>query len=87
MQNPKVSIVAIVYNVEPYLKQCLDSICNQTLKEIEIIVVYDQSTDNSLDIIKEFEQKDERIKVVIRDKKEGASIARNQGIRMTTGNI
>ena len=85
MNTPKVSIVAIVYNVEPYLRQCLTSLCNQTLKDIEIIIVYDKSTDNSLEIIKEFEQKDPRIKVIIREQKAGPASARNQGIRMTRG--
>ena len=85
MSMPKVSIVAIVYNVEPYLRQCLESVCNQTLKDIEIIIVYDKSTDNSLEIIREFEQKDSRIKVIIRDQKAGPAVARNMGLRLTTG--
>jgi len=85
MNIPKVSIVAIVYNVEPYLRKCLDSIINQTLKELEIIIVYDKSTDNSLEIIREFEQKDSRIKVIVKDKKEGPAKARNYGLSLATG--
>ena len=60
----KVSIIVPVYNVSMYLKECLDSIINQTLKEIEIICVNDGSTDNSLEILKEYADKDSRIKVI-----------------------
>lgn len=59
--TPKVSVIIPVYNVEPYLHQCLDSVINQTLKEIEIICVDDGSTDNSLNILKEYAAKDDRI--------------------------
>ena len=54
---PKVSVIIPVYNVEEYLRECLDSVVNQTLKEIEIICVDDGSTDNSLEILKEYAQK------------------------------
>ena len=50
----KVSVVVPIYNAEKYLKQCLDSIINQTLKEIEIILIDDGSTDGSADICKEY---------------------------------
>lgn len=50
----KVSVIIPVYNVEPYLKQCMDSVVGQTLKDIEIICVDDGSTDNSLDILREY---------------------------------
>ena len=62
--QPKVSVVVPVYNVEQYLRQCLDSLINQTLKDIEIICVNDGSTDGSLDILKEYAEKDGRIKVI-----------------------
>lgn len=52
MFNPKVSIIIPVYNVEKYLKECLDSVINQTLKDIAIICVNDGSTDSSLEILK-----------------------------------
>ena len=58
---PKVSIIIPVYNTEKYLTQCLSSALNQTLKEIEIIVVNYASTDRSLNIIQEFKKKDNRI--------------------------
>ena len=61
---PKVSIVIPVYNVENYLITCLNSVINQTLEDIEIICVNDGSTDNSLSILEEFANKDNRIKVI-----------------------
>jgi Glycosyltransferases involved in cell wall biogenesis len=61
---PKVSIVIPVYNVSMYLKECMDSVINQTLKDIEIICVNDGSTDNSLDILNEYALKDKRIKII-----------------------
>lgn len=54
----KVSVIIPVYNVEPYLKQCMDSVVGQTLKDIEIICVDDGSTDNSLDILREYAAED-----------------------------
>ena len=61
---PKVSVIIPVYNVEKYLRQCLDSVVNQTLKDIEIICVNDGSTDNSLEILEEYASKDSRIKII-----------------------
>ncbi len=60
----KISVCVPIYNVEKYLRECLDSIINQTLKEVEIICVNDGSTDNSLNILKEYAKKDNRIKVI-----------------------
>ena len=60
----KVSIVVPIYNVEAYLHQCLDSLVSQTLKNIEIICVNDGSTDKSLDILREYALKDDRIKII-----------------------
>lgn len=81
---PKVSVIIPVYNVEEYLRECLDSVVNQTLKDIEIICVNDGSTDNSLAILNEYEQKDCRVKII--DKKnEGAGPARNVGMKISTG--
>ena len=61
---PKVSVVVPVYNVEKYLEQCLDSIVNQTLKDIEIICVDDGSTDKSGEILDRYVSEDDRIKVI-----------------------
>ena len=65
MESPKVSVVVPIYNVEKYLRQCLDSIVNQTLKDIEIICVDDGSTDSSPQIIQEYMDKDSRVKVEV----------------------
>ena len=80
----KVSIIVPVYNTEKFLDTCLSSLVNQTLNDIEIICVNDGSTDNSLDKINSYAQKDSRIKVINQEnKKQGA--ARNNGLRAATG--
>ena len=61
---PKVSVIIPVYNEEKYLQECLNSVINQTLKDIEIICVNDGSTDGSKEIIDKYAAKDARIKVV-----------------------
>ena len=80
----KLSIVVPIYNVELYLNDCLTSLINQTLKEIEIICINDGSKDNSLAILKEFAKKDNRI-IIIDKKNEGQSIARNIGVEVAEG--
>lgn len=80
----KVSIIVPVYNVGKYLSKCLDSLINQTLKDIEIICVNDGSGDNSLDILKNFAQKDSRIKIIDKQN-EGVAIARNIALEQATG--
>ena len=82
--NAKVTIIVPVYNVEKYLRKCLDSLINQTYKNLEIIVVDDGSTDNSVKICDEFANRDNRI-TVIRQKNGGISIARNAGLDKMTG--
>ena len=82
--NLKVSVIIPVYNVEQYLNQCLDSVINQTLKDIEIICIDDGSTDNSGKILEEYAQKDNRIKV-IHQKNKGAAAARNEGLYIAQG--
>lgn len=81
---PKVSVIIPVYNTEEYLRECLDSVVNQTLKEIEIICVDDGSTDGSLEILKEYAAKDKRIKVIHQENK-GVSYARNVGLTNVIG--
>ena len=84
LENPKISVIVPVYNGEQYLSECLDSIVNQTFKEIEIICVNDGSTDNSLSVLKEYASKDNRIKII--DKKnEGLGYSRKVGIGNATG--
>ena len=80
-----VSIIIPVYNVEKYLRQCLDSVINQTYKDIEIIVVNDCSPDNSLQIIKEYQQKDDRIVLVDLEKNGGVGLARKEGMKVAKG--
>ncbi len=82
---PKVSIIVPVYNTETYLPKCLDSLVNQTLKEVEIICVNDGSTDNSLDLLNQYAQKDKRIKIINFKENKGAAFARNVGIETATG--
>jgi len=81
---PKVSVIIPVYNVERYLRECLDSIINQTLEDIEIICINDGSTDNSLEILCEYEKKDNRI-IVFNQENKGVSTARNNGIKLAKG--
>ena len=81
---PKISIIVPVYNVEQYLPQCLDSIINQTFKDIEIICINDGSTDNSIKILEQYAQRDSRIKV-LNQENQGLSVARNNGIAQATG--
>ena len=82
--QPKVSVIVPVYNVEQYLRQCLDSLINQTLKDIEIICVNDGSTDNSLEILQSYAKQDDRIKV-INQENGGAGSARNKGMIEASG--
>lgn len=84
MSRPKVSIILPVYNVAPYLRQSLDSVIAQTLKDIEIICVDDGSTDESGKILDEYKEKDKRIKV-IHKKNAGTGAARNDGLKVATG--
>lgn len=82
--NPKVSVIVPVYNVEKYLKECLDSLVNQTLKNIEIILVDDGSTDSSAEICEEYAKNDSRIKIIKQqNQKQGA--ARNRGLNEAKG--
>ena len=75
----KVSVVLPIYNVEKYLGKCIDSVINQTLKDIEIICVNDCSTDNSENVIKEYMKKDSRIKLINHNENQGLGFARNTG--------
>jgi glycosyltransferase involved in cell wall biosynthesis len=77
------SIIIPVYNTEDYLSQCLDSVVNQTYREIEIIIINDGSTDNSKEIIDEYSRKDSRI-IVINQLNKGLSAARNAGLNIAT---
>lgn len=80
----KVSVIVPVYNTAEYLNRCLDSILNQTLKDIEIICINDGSTDNSSKILKKYKEKDERI-ILIEQENRGVSNARNKALNILQG--
>lgn len=81
----KVSVIIPVYNTEKFLRKCLDSVCNQTLQDIEIICINDCSTDGSLEILREYARKDNRIKLIELLENCGAAKARNIGIDIAEG--
>lgn len=79
------SVIIPCYNVSKYLRRCLDSVVNQTFPNIEIILIDDKSTDDSLSIIYEYKHKDERIRVIALDKNYGVARARNSGMKIASG--
>lgn len=79
-----ISVIVPVYNTAPWLRRCLDSLLNQTYRELEIICVNDGSTDNSAEILEEYAAKDQRI-VVIHQENAGVSAARNVALREARG--
>ncbi len=83
--NRKVSIIVPVYNSHKTLPKCLDSLVSQTYQDLEIICVNDKSSDNSVDIIKEYKQKDPRIILIDHEENKNAGGARNSGIKAATG--
>lgn len=86
MEDVKVSVIIAVYNTAPYLRECLDSIMNQTLREIEIICVDDGSSDGSVDILKEYQKNDSRLRVLEKEHTgNGAAGARNAGLEIAKG--
>lgn len=84
MENVKISIIVPVYNTEKYLKRCIESIINQTYKNLEVILVDDGSSDKSPLICDEYAKKDKRIKVIHKENG-GASSSRNIGMDVATG--
>ncbi len=83
--TPKISVIIPIYNVEKYLHQCLNSVMNQTLKDIEIICIEDCSTDNSAKILKEYARKDSRIVPIFHEKNRGCVVTRRDGVRKSKG--
>ena len=81
----KISIIVPIYNTEKFLDKCLNSLVNQTYKNIEIILIDDGSTDNSLNICLDYQKKDSRV-IVLKQKNLGKSISRNNGINKSSGN-
>lgn len=84
MKSGLISVIIPVYNVENYLARCLDSIINQTYKNLEILCINDGSTDNSLKILKQFQLLDSRIRIISHNNR-GLSYTRNVGIEISTG--
>ena len=81
---PLVSIIIPCYNVAPFMKKCLDTVCAQTLRDIQIICINDGSGDGTLDILREYEAADERF-VVIDQPNAGVAAARNAGLDAASG--
>jgi glycosyltransferase involved in cell wall biosynthesis len=75
---PKISVVILIYNVEPYIEQCLESITTQTFKDIEILCIDDCGGDNSINIAKNYAAKDNRVKIIKLSKNNGLGAARNK---------
>ncbi|MDU2265556.1 glycosyltransferase family 2 protein [Clostridium celatum] len=82
--NPKISVIVPVYNVEKYLRKCIDSILNQSFSDFELILINDGSTDSSGLICEVYNQKDTRVKV-INKKNSGSSTSRNIGLSLASG--
>ena len=85
MDKAKISVIIPVYNTEKYLRKCLDSVINQTLKEIEIVIINDCTPDNSEKIILEYKKMDDRVVYIKHEKNLGLGGARNTGIEAAKG--
>ena len=83
--QPLVSITMSTYNVEDFIKESLQSILDQTFKDFELICIDDGSKDNTLNILKELEKKDSRIKVIAKEINEGLAVARNESLKLAKG--
>ena len=81
----EISVIVTVYNIENYIRECLDSILNQEDVNLECICVDDVSTDRSLEIVKEYAQRDQRITIIQNQKNMGLSSSRNVGFRHASG--
>lgn len=82
--NPLVSVIVPVYNASSHLSQCLESILNQTYPKLQVICVDDQSEDSSLEILRFYEERDNRV-IILTKQNEGVSIARNYGLSKADG--
>ncbi len=85
MAQPLITIALSAYNIETYIADSMDCIINQTYKNLEIICIDDGSSDKTLQILKSYAQKDNRIKVVAKPNNEGLAVARNESLAMATG--
>lgn len=85
IENPYFSIIVPVYNTEQYIRLCLDSIISQTFRDIEIIIVDDKGTDNSMEIVQEYAKRDSRIIIIENETNQGVAYSRNSGLEKATG--
>ena len=83
----KFSIIVPVYNVEKEIRECLDSIKNQTYNDFEVLCVDDCGKDSSMDIVREFAAEDSRFKILTHEHNSGVSAARNTGLDAAAGDI
>lgn len=81
----KISVVIPIYNMQDYLQECLDSVCAQSLRNIEILCINDGSNDSSMAILRKNAEKDSRIRILDQGQNQGVSAARNRGIRNASG--
>ena len=84
MKSPLISVIVPVYNTAPWLRRCLDSICSQSYKNLEILCVNDGSPDNAAEILAEYVAKDSRLKIFTQENA-GLSAARNTGLEHASG--
>ena len=84
MTSPKISVILSAYNEEKFIRKAIESVINQTLKDIEIIIINDGSTDSTLSIINGYANEDSRI-VVVDQENIGLGAARNKGMKMANG--
>lgn len=85
MDKSKISVIVPVYRVESYLSRCIESLLNQTYSNIEIILVNDASPDKSAEVMKQYSEKDKRVKCISQLSNQGVSAARNRGLDEATG--
>lgn len=85
MNTPRISVILPVYKVEKYINKCLDTLINQTLKEIEIILIDDCGGDNSIKIAEDYAKKDDRIIIIYNERNIGTGFSRNAGIKIAKG--
>ena len=85
MRQPLVTIAIATYNVEQFIEDCIESIINQTFENFELICIDDGSSDGTPSILKEFENKNSKIKVIAKEINEGLAVARNESLKLAKG--
>ena len=85
MKKPKISVIMAVYNSAEYLGECIKGVLNQSFKDFELIMINDCSKDNSLEIMKKYQKKDKRIKIVNNRNNSGPAVTRNNGLNIARG--